>query len=61
MEKKEMICEACGKPVVDGFAVNSDTYYCSIACLKTRYTEAQWAGMYSIEPGEDAEIQEDAV
>lgn len=52
----KIACEACGTPVIEGFVVNGgDAYYCSTECLRTRYTEAEWAALN----GEGAEYNEE--
>ena len=41
-------CEHCGKWMDEGYCIDGGReYFCSDACLHTKYTPEEWAEMYS--------------
>ena len=40
-------CNACGKPMIEGFCIHDgEQYYCSEECLYTVFTEEEYEDMY---------------
>lgn len=41
-------CTHCGKLMMQGYNINDIEYFCSIACLKTRYSMDEYLELYSL-------------
>lgn len=41
------VCSVCGKVMQEGYVTENLEYFCSDKCLHTKYSEEEWAEMYT--------------
>lgn len=41
------VCSVCGKAIQEGYITEEYEYFCSDECLHTKYSEEEWAEMYT--------------